>query len=269
MNVDAALSVRHLSFSFGRRPVVCDVSFDVHAGETFCLLGRNGCGKTTLLRCITGALAVDSGSVHYDGRDARTLKPLARARHLAVVPQGQEGAPEFSALDFVRMGRAPHLRFFEMPGVHDTDVATASLRRVGVEHLGDHRFNALSGGERQLVSIARALCQEPRLMLLDEPTSHLDYPNGIMLLELLGRLAADGLAIVMTTHDPDQPLLMRSNVGLMRDGSFVDVGSAAERITTETLRQVYGIEIAVIDVVLPGREQPVRVCIPHADLSRP
>lgn len=257
-----ALRVDQARFSYGPRTIFDGVSFEVPTSQVFCLLGANGCGKTTLLRCVTGALKLDRGRILIGPDDLTTLNPTALARRLGVVYQDHVAPFAFSVLDVVRMGRAPHLGFFDNPSGRDTKMAEESIDRVGISHLRSRPYTAISGGERQLALIARALCQEPQIILLDEPTSHLDYANSIMVLRLLDDLASHGLTIVMTTHQPDHPLLMRSQVALIRDGSLLAIGAAEQVITTANLRRTYGIDVEVVTTHLPGADRDVMICVP-------
>lgn len=181
------LAVRHASLGYSRHPVLRDVSFTLSQGTICCLLGANGCGKTTLMRSILGVIPLLKGEILLDSLPVQTLSHSQRAQAIAWVPQAHDGIFAFSVLDMVLMGLAPHRRFFR-PGKQERLKATEQLEKLGILHLATRRWNTLSGGERQLTLIARALVQQPRLLLLDEPASSLDFGHQIQLLDTLAQL---------------------------------------------------------------------------------
>jgi len=237
------------TFSYGEHEIFRDVDLDLAAGDVVCLLGPNGCGKTTLLHCLSGFLALDRGDVQLDGRDLRDLSETERARRLGFVFQEHSIHFSYSVSQVVQMGRAPHLGFLAVPSKEDMEIVDEALETVGIAHLRDRPYTHISGGERQLALIARALAQKPRVLLLDEPTSHLDFGNQMLILEMVSKLAREGgLAVVMTTHFPDHALLVSNRVALMKDGGFAAVGRPQEVITEANMRTLYGIDVQIIDV---------------------
>ncbi|WP_248638281.1 ABC transporter ATP-binding protein, partial [Citrobacter koseri] len=185
------LTVRHANLGYARRPVLRDVSFTVPAGEICCLLGANGSGKTTLMRTILGVLPLISGDILLDGVAVQRFSDRERASAFA-----------FTALDMVMMGLTPKMAAFAVPGAREREIAQQQLAALEIVHLAHRRWNTLSGGERQLVLIARALAQRPRLLLLDEPASSLDFGHQIRLLDTLVTLKKTGMALLMSTHHP-------------------------------------------------------------------
>lgn len=180
------LTVQHASLGYhSRPPVLRDVSFSVAPGSICCLIGANGSGKTTLMRTILGVLQPLAGQITLDGIAVNHLSDRERAAAIAWVPQAHDGAFAFTALDMVMMGLAPQMAAFAVPGVKERDIALEQLDVLAIPHLALRRWNTLSGGERQLVLIARALAQRPRLLLLDEPASSLDFGHQIRLLDTL------------------------------------------------------------------------------------
>ena len=173
--MELMLEVRSLAFSYGKRPVFENVSFSLKKGEIMCILGPNGAGKSTLIKCIAGILKPAAGSVFIQGENTASLGVRGIARHIGYVPQQNEVVFPFTVLDFVVMGRAPHLSMFSSPGADDIKLAKESLAMVGISDLAERPVANLSGGQSQMVLIARALVQKPALLLLDEPTSHLDF----------------------------------------------------------------------------------------------
>jgi iron complex transport system ATP-binding protein len=263
MAIGAALiRVRGAAFRFGRRDVFSGLDLDVHPGEVLSILGPNGCGKTTLLRCLGGALALAEGSVTLGGTDIAGLDAGARARRIGFLFQQHVPSFPFRVLDVVAMGRAPHLGLFGSPSAKDMALAEQALERVGMHGVQARPYTDLSGGERQLVLLARTLVQAPDVILLDEPTAHLDVKHQMLCLQTLVALAAQGLTLVMTTHDPNHALLCGGRVALMHHGRFIAVGAAADVVTDAGLTATYGIAMAVFAV--PRRSGPgeLRLCSP-------
>lgn len=240
------LALEHGSFAYDR-PIFADLSLSLERGRVDALLGPNGCGKTTLLRCLGGALALREGQVFLEGREMSAYGEAERARRIAFVFQEHHTVFPYSVLEAVRMGRTPHLGFLGSPGRGDTAIAERALNTVGCLHLRAARYTEISGGERQLVLIARALAQEPSILLLDEPTSHLDYGNQMLLLAVVERLAREeGLAVLMSTHHPDHALLVAHHVFLMQGGRILAEGQPRDVVTPENLRALYGIDVSVL-----------------------
>ena len=248
-NSDRASGFRHVSFS-------------LEDGEVMSILGPNGCGKTTLLKCLNRLIKLGTGSVAVNSRDLSRFPRAEIARHIGYVPQLHQPAFPFSVLDAVLVGRAPHLGLLASPKREDIKIAEESLETMGVYHLRDKPYTQLSGGERQLVIFARVLAQHPSLLLLDEPTSHLDFGNQIRLLRIVESLAATGLPIIMTSHFPDHAFLVSSKVALMKRGEFIDTGTPDAVITDSNLEQVYDIRVKVINVDSGVNR---KVCVPIAN----
>jgi len=236
-----------------------DISFSIENGEVMSILGPNGCGKTTLLKCLNNLIGIEGGRVMLDGRDIARLSRTEVARAVGYVPQVHQPAFPFSVLDMVITGRAPHLGLLQSPGVKDVLIAEEALDARGSGHLRDKPYPRLSGGERQLVIFARVLAQRPGLLLLDEPTSHLDFGNQARVLRIISEMAATGLPIVMTSHFPDHAFLVSSKVAMMKDGAFLDLGTPDDVINAANLETAYGIRVKVLDIAdAPGR----RICLP-------
>lgn len=256
------IEVRGAAFRYGTREVFSGVDLDVFRGELLSVLGPNGCGKSTLLRCLAGALRPAAGSVRLDAADISGLDAAARARRIGFLFQNHTPTFPFPVLEVVSMGRAPHLGLFGVPSSKDIALAERALDRVGVLHLKDRPYTEVSGGERQLVLLARTLAQQPDVILLDEPMSHLDLRNQVRSLRAIGELAAEGVTMIMTTHDPNHALQFPGRVVLMKPGGVIATGLASEIITDAELTSTYGIDIAVIKA--PRRNGPgeIKICSP-------
>lgn len=260
MNV---LSFRSVTFGYQPgRPILKGVDFDLAPGRIAAILGPNGAGKTTLLSLALGWLSAWTGEIRLTGIPLRALSPRERGQRMALVPQSEHTPFDYTVLEYVLLGRAPHLPPLAMPSAADVAIARAALRQVGLENLAERFVPQLSGGERQLMLLARALAQlspsnlppdTPRLLLLDEPTSHLDLRNKARLLEILRRLRAAGVTILMTNHEPEVVLALADDVLLLPPGESPVFGPLEQVFTAETLTRIYGIPIRLAQV--DGRQQ--------------
>ncbi|WP_214021595.1 ABC transporter ATP-binding protein [Methanoculleus sp.] len=253
------LNVKCASFSYdGVTKQFEDVSFSLGRGEVLSLLGRNGTGKSTLIKCILNVLTLQNGKVEINGRRVTGMRPDEIAREVGYVPQVHHAVFPFTALDFVLMGRAPHIPTFSVPDEEDYGKAEEAFARIGISHLREKCISEMSGGESQMVMIARALAQEPSLLILDEPTSHLDLGNQMKVIATIDRLAADGIAILMSTHFPDHGFMVSHSVAILQDGRLIAQGPAEDVITKENLQEAYGVDVCVCYV----KEAERMVCIP-------
>lgn len=241
------LVLSQLSVRYHHRLVLKNVSLQVRAGEVLALVGPNGAGKSTLIRAVSGVTPIQGGSIQLDEVDVLKLRPAARARRMAVVPQAVHLPEAFTVAEIVLMGRTPHLPLWGGEGQHDCAVAWEAMQRTAVETLAERRVDEISGGERQRAVIARALAQEPRVLLLDEATAHLDLKHQVSILELIRSLARDhGLAVLATLHDLNQAALYADRVALLAEGELRALGAPAEVLTPAHLSTAYGLPIAVI-----------------------
>lgn len=225
-----------------------DINFTLENEGIMTILGPNACGKTTLLKCIDGLFKLDGGSISINGKDMRRLSRAEIAKAIGYVPQFHEASFAFSVLDAVLVGRAPHIGLLDAPKKEDIQIAKQSIETLGISYLIDTPYTQISGGEKQLVLLARILAQQPSLLLLDEPTSHLDFGNQIRLLATMQKLADGGLPIIMTSHFPDHAFLVSKKVALMKSGELIAVGKPQEIITEENLADVYKIKVKVMNV---------------------
>jgi len=261
--VSHLLQVDHLTFGYRAvLPLLTDVSLALEAGEVCCLLGPNGAGKTSLIRCLVGTHRPSAGTVHIDGLLVASTPARQLARHVAYVPQYTDTPFAFTVLDVVTAGRTAYVPFGATPSPTDQGQATDALAWVGLRHLAARPFNRLSGGERQLVLIARALAQATPLLVLDEPTSALDYGNQVRVLGIIGELARSGKAVLMSSHAPWQAFECADRVLLLKGGAVVGCGPPDRVLRADSLSDLYGVTVDV--VTAPTARGPRQVCIPVA-----
>lgn len=253
------LEARSLGFGYPGHPVGRGVDLTLNPGETVCLLGPNGSGKTTLFRTLLGLIPPQAGRILLDGRDLARWPRAALARRIAYVPQAHAGVFPYTALDVVLMGRTPHLGPFAAPGHRDRGAAHAALHRLGISDLAGADYTRLSGGQRQLVLLARALAQGAAYLVLDEPTASLDFGNQVLVLTELRALRAAGLGVVLSTHAPDHAFACADRVLVLAGGRLVADGPPAEVVTAARLAEVYGVAVDVVRP--PGVDRPV--CVPR------
>ncbi len=263
MALTTILSLENGAFSYNSKPVFRNLNLEIFKEEVLCILGPNGCGKTTLLHCLRGFLPLCEGEVKLNSKDRSTMSERKIARKIGFVFQSHETPFPYTVLDVVLMGRAPHIGAFSSPSPLDTDIAEKSLTQIGIYHLKDQAFTQISGGERQLVLIARALSQEPEILLMDEPTSHLDFKNQALILQTLNRLAKQGLAIVMTSHFPDHALLFSQKAALMKMGTILAVGTPSQIVTDKNLGDLYDMPVSVVKTSDPNTGKPLNLAIPR------
>ena len=249
--------VKDISFSYGGEEIFTNISFSIDKGDVLCILGPNGTGKTTLIKCLNGLQDIESGDILINGKNIKKLSFKEISRHIGYIPQSHVPSFPFKVFDVVLMGRAPYLNLTDSPKKEDVEIASNALNVLGIEYLKDKEYTNLSGGERQLVFLARVLCQKPDILILDEPTSHLDFGNQIKLLEIIDNLSKSGLAIIMSSHFPDHAFLSSTKVAIMKDKKFIDFGTPDDVVNEDNLKKAYSIDVELIKLG-DGR----KVCVP-------
>lgn len=262
------LAAYNLGFDYrSGSQILDDVNFTVPAGQSTCLLGPNGTGKTTLLRCLLGLHRPTSGQVFINGQNLRHLNRRQRAAQLAYVPQSAAMGFPYPVYQVVLMGRVGHLGLGATPGVQDHQIAIEALDRLGIGHLLERAFHQISGGERQLVLIARALAQRATVLILDEPTAALDFANQVRVLTIVRGLAADGLTVLMTSHSPDHAFLASQQVVMLRAGTIYRQGPTQETLTAAALSELYGTHTSIVDTGIYASHGEIKVCVLILDPS--
>lgn len=241
----STLTIEHVSAAYDQRPVLHDLSFNVGAGQVLGLIGPNGSGKSTLLRLLSGTLRATHGTIRLDGKLLSSLTPATRARSIAVVPQTSQLPEAFSVGEVVLMGRTPYLSRFGGERASDYQIAHRAMLQTETWALAQRRIGELSGGEQQRVLIARALAQEPQVLLLDEATAHLDLKYQVSTLQLARRLALGGMTIIAALHDLNLAAMFVDQLMLLDAGRIVVCDTPAQVLTPDWIRQVYGVEVVI------------------------
>ena len=260
-NSNIALDVRDLSCGYGQTKIIDKASFKVHTGDFACIIGTNGCGKTTLLKTILGLLPSLEGSAFINDQDICALEPAQRAKLLAYIPQAHTPPFPYSVSDVVLMGRTPHIGNFSRISHEDKKIVWDALCLLGIEHLAQSAYTQLSGGQQQLCLIARAVAQDAQVLIMDEPTANLDFGNQQMVLSRMRQLSASGATVLMVTHDPHHALYCANKCIVVKDGSIKKTGTPDTIIIKETLEDIYHTPIDV-QPVRTSDNSIHRVCIP-------
>ena len=255
------LEVQSLVCGYGKKEIVHGVNMDVHEGEFVCIIGANGCGKSTLLKNVLGLDTPFSGEVFVNNSPTKAMSDAERAQRFAYLPQEHTPPFPFTVADVVLMGRTPHMDRWSHVSDDDRQIAWDALKLLGIEALAPQTYTELSGGQRQLVLIARCLAQQPELIVMDEPTASLDFGNQQVVLSRMRDLTRDGLGVVMVTHDPHHAFLCADRVYVMQAGKMIAMGRPRDVMTPERLLDVYGTHVDVLDVKLTDGGDAT-VCVP-------
>ena len=259
MSSHPLIEVEEVYFSYSRKPVLTGISLSVQRGDIVTLLGPNGCGKSTLIKVMIGLLRPLEGRTLYDGRDISHLGSKRLAREIAYVPQSHKSAFPYSVIDVALMGRIPHKTFFFRYTKEDVEIAYDALQRLSILHLADRPYTEISGGERPLTIIARALTQGARVFVMDEPATGLDYGNQLRLLEQINRLSYEGYTFVKSTHSPEHALWIADRAIMIKDGKIMADGPCEEVVNDANLFQLYNARVKVVRV-----DGSFQFCVPQA-----
>jgi ABC transporter related len=253
----------NISFAYKKEHLILnDISLEVNSGEIVCVLGPNGTGKTTMLRCLLGFNKPSKGKITIDGKQMHELGVKNRAKCLAYVPQYSSLSFPYTVKEVVLMGRTAYLSYGMPFSKVDYDFAIKTIDRLGISHISDSLYNELSGGQKQMVLLARALTQDAKILIMDEPTANLDYSNQVKMLETIKQLVNEGYGILMTSHFPNHAFLTESRVILMKGGKKLYDGNPDEIITTESLTNLYQTSVEVSEINIKAYEKSIKVCVP-------
>ena len=242
------LQVEKISGGYGKKIVCRDIDFSLGDGELLAVAGPNGCGKSTLFRLLLGFNPLSGGRVLLDGVPLTEFSPRQLAETMAYIPQNHNPVFSYTVLELVLMGRVSHFSAFSVPRAVDERKALEALERLGIAHLAGEDYTRLSGGQRQLALIARALAQEANILIMDEPASALDYANAGVIMDAVTELKRDGYLVLMSTHSMDAPFLCADKVLLLKDGRTFACGTPEATLTSANLEQVYGQPMDVVKV---------------------
>lgn len=263
MQSEPLIATRHLGIGYPGFAVGRDIDLSVAPGDVLCLLGPNGSGKTTLFKTMLGLLPVQAGEVLISGRPLAALSRAKIARRIAYVPQAHAAQFPYRVIDMVVMGRTAHMGLFAAPSAADRAKAHEALAKLGIDDLAEAEYTRISGGQRQLALIARALAQDAPAIIMDEPTASLDFGNQVTVLAEIKRLKNAGLAIVLSTHDPDQAFSVAGTVALLSGGRMIAQGPPADVLTPQALKSVYGVSVSLVPVDGGGT-----LCAPDYEAGR-
>lgn len=253
-----SIEVANLSFSYGTHQILKHVSFAAQENQLLSILGANGVGKSTLFRCMLGLQKGYSGQILLHGKNLNTMSIMDIAKAVAYIPQSHYPSFNYSVFDMVLMGTTHQVSVISKPGKKQLQLVEQALERLGISHLKKRGYTQISGGERQLVLMARALVQKAKILILDEPTANLDYGNQIRVLTQIKSLAQEGYTIIQSTHNPDQTFLFSDTVMAMKDGEIAAWGQPGDIFTEELIRNLYAAEVTINSLY----DDRVRVCVP-------
>ena len=255
-----SLELKVINFSYdGKKKVLKKISLKINPGDFICILGPNASGKSTLLKCMSRLNRVIDDSIFINGKDINGFKNNEIAKKIAFLPHVHQFSFPYKVLDLVLMGRTPYLKYFEKPSKKDKEIAIDAMKRIGILSLKDRLHTELSGGQLQLVMLARSLTQESEILLLDEPTSHLDLANQVKILNIIKMLSEQGISIIMASHFPGHAFVSSGFVGLIKEGKLIAYGNADEVVTERNLKKTYGLDIRIVRI---DNGVNRKICIP-------
>jgi len=247
------LKIENASFNYkNSKKIIDNLNFQAESGDLIAILGPNGAGKTTLLRCVMGFLRFCSGKSVLNGEDMYKIPPKKLWNKISYVPQARGVASSLSAQDMILLGMASKIGVFSSPSAKDVDKAVKVATSLGIEHLMQKKCNEMSGGELQMILIARALISEPELLILDEPESNLDFRNQLIVLETLSKLASEGMCVIFNTHYPEHALTRANKALILHKGGKTIFGDTQKIVTEENIRAAFGVNTVISEIETPG-----------------
>lgn len=254
------LKIEDTSFNYEKTRIFDHLNFEVSSGSIFCLFGPNGCGKSTLIECILGSLQLATGNIFINDKSIRSIRPVELAKYIGYVPQNHTKNFPYKVFDIVLMGRAAYTGPFSSPTDEDRKKAETALATLGISHLSDKPYTQLSGGQTQLVLLARVLAQETPIILMDEPTAHLDFRHELIILETIVKLIKEkNISVIMATHFPNHAFYFENSgintkVALMNNQVFEAVGSPTEVLTEENMLKTFHIHSKLVSSTSNNKE---------------
>jgi iron complex transport system ATP-binding protein len=239
------LEIKNGVFGYPNKPILTDINLELNTGEIVCVLGKNGAGKTTLFKSMLGILKPLSGSILLNGKAIEHWNRPQFARLVGYIPQARSLPFPFTVMDVVLFGRTAHMSAFGSPGKKDRIIAEECLDMININYLKNRTFTHLSGGEQQMVIVARALAQQPSFLIMDEPTSSLDFGNQIKIIRQVNALKNNSLGIIMATHSPDHAFMCDAKVAIIHEGKIWKTGHSKNVVSEEILKEIYGVEVKV------------------------
>lgn len=240
------IKTENLTFAYGTHEVLKGISLEAREGELLCILGPNGVGKSTLFKCMLGLLKGYKGNITIDGRDAKSIGAVEQASMLAYIPQATRPTFSYQVIDMVMMGTTSRMSGMSHPGKKEREIAEQALAKMDITHLADRDYTKLSGGEQQMVLIARALAQGAKTLIMDEPTSSLDYGNQMKVQKQLRNLIKEGYSIIQSTHNPEQTYFFADRIICIKDGQVFREGKPEEIMDAKLISSLYGIDVRAI-----------------------
>ena len=241
------IEIKDLSFSYGNHSVLHNISFEAKEGELVSLLGPNGVGKSTLFRCLLGLQKGYTGTILVDGANVADLSPREMAHRIAYIPQSNYPTFNYTVLEMVLMGTTHRVKGLSSPHEEELALAREALKEIGILHLAERGYGQLSGGERQMVLIARALAQQAKILVMDEPTSNLDYGNQLRVLQEVKHLSREGYTVLISSHNPQQALLFSDRILALSDGRVAADGAPGEVADAALLEKLYNIPVRIME----------------------
>ena len=254
-----SIETKDIRFSYGEHEVLRGVSFSVEPGQLVALLGPNGVGKSTLFKCMLGLLKNFSGDTVINGKSVKKMTAMELAREVAYIPQWHYPSFNFSVIDMVLMGTTSQISRSAVPGREQIETAEQALDKMNILHLRDKGYTQISGGEQQLVLVSRALAQKARILIMDEPSSNLDFGNQFRIMKQIKDLAADGYTVIESLHNPDQAYMYADRIIAMKGGMIIADGKPCETMDAELINKLYGVEVKVHSL----RHDRIRICVPN------